>query len=435
MVENDTIYALGSGPLPAAIAVVRMSGPLTRFALETITGRPLDPRLLSPRSLRDENGLLIDQAMAVYLPGPRSETGEDCGEFQIHGGRAILHRLIDRLEHLGLRQAQPGEFSKRAFLHGKIDLVQAEAVADLVAAETEAERRFAADNLGGRQSQLYATWRKRLLHARAMIEAELDFSDEGDVPGSVAQTVWRDMRDLSNEMRAHAKGFDRVSLLRDGFEIVILGAPNAGKSTLLNALAERDVAIVSDEAGTTRDLIEVQLSLGGNRVRLVDTAGLRPEAGKIESIGIERALKRAGSAQLVLHLIDLSNPTTALVPADLDVLTVGNKADLAPQSAISCDLRVSAETGEGMDELLDHLSRRVAEKMGDVGDVLPSRERHIAQIRLASSHLADALHDEAPLELRAESLRLGADAVAAITGAIGTEDVLGAIFSSFCIGK
>ncbi len=375
--------------------------------------------------------------MIVFFPGPRSETGEDCGEFHVHGGKAILHALSTQLVALGLCPAGPGEFSRRAFLNNKIDLVQAEAVADLVAAETEAQRRFAAENLGGRQGRLYAGWRERLLHARAMIEAELDFSDEGDVPGSVAQSIWTDMHVLSREVAGHIGGLARARILQDGFEVVILGAPNSGKSTLLNALAQRDVAIVSDEAGTTRDLIEVQLSLDGNKVRLVDTAGLRDEGGRIEKIGMERARARADIAGLVLHLIDVTDPQPVYIPREGQaLLTIGSKADLPQaQTVPPCDLIISAAVGHGLDELLARIADRVRSAIGDAGDVLPSRERHVGHLQAVARHLDDALQGHSPFEVRAEHLRLAGMELGKITGAIGTEDVLGAIFSSFCIGK
>ncbi|MBE7183966.1 MAG: tRNA uridine-5-carboxymethylaminomethyl(34) synthesis GTPase MnmE [Methylobacterium mesophilicum] len=436
MTASDTIFALGSGRLPAAIGVVRLSGPKTAIVIEALANTLPPHRQLAPRALRDTEGHLIDHGMVVFFQGPRSETGEDCGEFHIHGGRAILDRLFATLRAHGLRMAEPGEFSRRAFLNGKADLVQTEAVADLVAAETEAERRFAADNLGGRQSALYASWRKRMLHARAMIEAELDFSDEGDVPGSVAERIWADMTALRGDVLAHLGGFARVNQMREGFEVVILGAPNAGKSTLLNALAQREAAIVSDEAGTTRDLIEVQLSLDGNRVRLVDTAGLRESAGRVESIGIARALERARTAKLVLHLIDLSEPQPQSLPeTHANVVTLGSKADLAGSTRPDTDLTISAETGEGIETLLSLIGSQAASSLGDLGETLPSRERHAAHLRVAAAELEGALIEDRPLELRAESLRLAATALGRITGEIGTEDVLGEIFSSFCIGK
>lgn len=437
--RTDTIFALASGRLPAAIAVVRLSGPQTRFALETIGGKSVEARRLHFRSLRDQAGSLIDQCLVVLFPGPHSETGEDCGEVHLHGGKAVLAVLFEQLTVLGLRPAEPGEFSKRAFLNGKIDLVQAEAIADLVGAETEAQRRLAAAGLEGRQSSLYAAWRKRLLHARAMIEAELDFDDEGDVPGSVSETIWNDMRALHTEIIQHIAGFGRALILRDGFEVVILGAPNAGKSSLLNALAQRDVAIVSDEAGTTRDLVEARLDLDGVKVIMVDTAGLRAEAGsRIERIGIERARERAGEADLIVHLVDLASPETfSGLQTSVPVLRVGNKVDLIAQPIPNGDYEIllSATSGEGVDKLLELISAHARNAVGRIGEALPSRGRHLFHLSTASDHIQTAMNQASPLELRAEELRMAGAALGHITGDIGTEEMLGAIFSRFCIGK
>lgn len=433
---SDTIFALSSGRLPAAIAVVRLSGPAVRSVLETIAGTLPQPRRMHYSRLRAPDGTPIDRALSVFFPGPHSETGEDCAEFHLHGGKTVVAALFSALGELGLRPAEPGEFSRRAFLNGKIDLVQAEALADLVAADTETQRRFAADNLEGRQSRLYAGWRQRLLHARAMIEAELDFSDESDVPGSVAGTVWADMAALRHEVERHIAGFRRATLLREGFLVVILGAPNAGKSSLLNAIAQRDVAIVSEEAGTTRDLLEVQLDLAGCKVRLVDTAGLR-EAGtsKVERIGMERARSRAVEADLVLHLIDLTDPNSADVPGG-EKLRVGNKLDLLGENAPqNFDVLLSAQEGTGIERLLEMISERAEAAAGISGEVLPSRERHVGHLTEAVRQLEDALREGWPLELRAEALRLAGVALGRITGEIGVEEVLGAIFSTFCIGK
>jgi tRNA modification GTPase len=434
---SDTIFALASGRLPSAVAIVRLSGPLSRFAFETMTEAVPVPRRMRYVALLDGT-FVIDRGMAVFFPGPNSATGEDCTEFHLHGGRTVVARLFETLTRLGCKPAEAGDFTKRAFLNGRLDLAQAEAVADLVAAETEAQRRFALDNLVGSQGRLYAGWRGRLLHARAMIEAELDFADEGDVPGSVAGTVWADMAMLGDEIMRHREGYRRAARLRDGFEVVILGAPNAGKSSLINALAQRDVAIVSEEAGTTRDLLEASLDLQGLKVRLVDTAGLRDAPSSVvEQIGMERARARGAGADLVLLLVDLANPDVSVeAPEGVACLTVGNKRDLsAVPYRIDCDVAISARTGENIDGLLRLLAEKAEEAAGSAGDVLPSRERHVGHLEDASARIGEALQAELPLELRAEALRLAGAALGRITGEIGTEEVLGVIFSSFCIGK
>jgi tRNA modification GTPase len=436
----DTIVALSSGRLPAGVAVVRISGKRTRFALETIAGRVTDPRIAAYAALRTPGGTKIDSGLILFFPGPHSFTGEDCAEFQIHGGKAAVAALLDSLTALlGIRHAEAGEFTRRSFLNGKLDLVETEALADLIAAETEAQRRLAVLNADGAQSRLYAEWRRRLIHARAMIEAELDFADESDVPGSVADVIWVDMQRLLSEIHEHINGFHRAEIIRDGYDIVIAGSPNAGKSSLLNALARRDAAIVSDEPGTTRDLVELSLDLDGIKVRLTDTAGIRDGAGKVETIGIERARQRAEAADLVLLLVDASAESADL-PAigNLNVIRIGTKADLAAANLAGAkgSLVVSSLTGQGISELLELMGERARRAAGGVGDVLPSRLRHVELLRETASHLSAALQGtDRDLELRADDLRLAADRLGRISGAVDVEDLLDVIFSQFCIGK
>jgi len=445
----DTIVALSSGRLPAGVAVVRISGKQTRFVLETIVGRVTEPRVAIYATIKTPAGAKIDSGLILFFAGPHSFTGEDCAELQIHGGKAAVAALLDTLTALpGVRHAEAGEFTRRAFLNGKLDLVETEALADLISAETEAQRRLAVLNADGAQSKLYSGWRQRLIHARAMIEAELDFADESDVPGSVADAVWMDLKKLLREIREHIDGFHRAEIIRDGYDVVIVGAPNAGKSSLLNALARREAAIVSDEPGTTRDLVELSLDLNGIKVRLTDTAGIREGAGKVETIGIERAMRRAEAADLVLVLDDLSAAAVADLP-DLvvpNVIHIGTKSDLptsaetraAPASDTfpSDTVRVSSVTGEGIAELLGILGEKAAGAAGAAGDVLPSRLRHVELLRETESHLQSALNDDGRgLELRADDLRLAADRLGRISGAVDVEDLLDVIFSQFCIGK
>jgi len=442
MIFRDSIVALSSGRLPSGIAIIRISGPQTRFVLETICGFVPPPRLARYTSLRAADGVLLDRGIALFFPGPASFTGEDSAEFHIHGGRAVVQAVIDAITALDrLRLAEPGEFTRRAFLNGKVDLVEAESLADLVSAETEGQRRFAMLNAEGRQSGLYLDWRHRLIHARAMIEAEMDFADEADIPGSVSTTVWADMHAMAGEIQQHINGFHRAEIIRDGFDVVILGAPNAGKSSLLNALARRDVAIVTDEPGTTRDLVEVVLDLEGLKVRLTDTAGIRAAPGKVEAIGIGRALDRAADADLVLYLEDTGAPQ-ALPDAPVHGLTlrIGTKVDLLEQTSgvvvDRYDLLVSSATGAGMDRLIETITERAEQAAGDLGDVLPSRQRHIDLLAqtLAFIEMSLSLSDDL-LELRSENLRLASDQLGRISGAVDPEDLLDVIFSQFCVGK
>ncbi|MBZ9698946.1 MULTISPECIES: tRNA uridine-5-carboxymethylaminomethyl(34) synthesis GTPase MnmE [unclassified Mesorhizobium] len=442
MISGDSIVALSSGRLPAGVAVLRISGPQTRFVIETIVGGMVKARAAVLRRFRAPDGTVLDNGLVLFFPGPASFTGEDVAEFHVHGGRAVVARMLETIADFdGVRHAEPGEFTRRAFFNGKVDLVETEALADLVNAETEAQRRFAIQNAGGAQSALYLGWRRRLIHARAMIEAEIDFADEDDVPGSVSDTVWSDVRSMISEIDRHIAGFHAAEIIRDGFEVVILGAPNAGKSSLFNALARRDAAIVTDEPGTTRDLLEVVLDLRGLRVRLTDTAGLREAPGKIEAIGIEKARAKADCADLLLLLEDAADPKDAgPLPMSTPALRVGTKLDLlgkgATQDAAGLyEFGISVVDGTGVDGLLAEIGRRAAEAAGVSGDVLPSRLRHVELLDAANRHLHRAADERMPQELRAEELRLAADRLGRIVGAVEVEDLLDVIFSQFCIGK
>ena len=443
MISGDSIVALSSGRLPAGVAVIRISGPQTRFVVETIAGGMVKDRAAVLRKFRAPDGIVLDTGLVVFFPGPASFTGEDVAEFHVHGGRAVVARMLETLTGFdGVRHAEPGEFTRRAFLNGKVDLVETEALADLVNAETEAQRRFAVQNAERVQSELYLGWRRRLIHARAMIEAEIDFADEDDVPGSVSDTVWSDVRTMIDEIDRHIAGFRSAEIIRDGFEVVILGAPNAGKSSLFNALARRDAAIVTDEPGTTRDLLDVTLDLQGLRVRLTDTAGLRDAPGKVEAIGIEKARAKAHRADLLLLLHDVANPRDiGSLPTAAPIVRVGTKLDLletqaARDAAGDYDLVISVKSGTGVEILLAEVGRRAAIAAGSAGDVLPSRLRHVELLGETNRHLLRATEGRTVgQELRAEELRLAADRLGRIVGAIDVEDMLDVIFSQFCIGK
>jgi tRNA modification GTPase len=438
MRQSDTIFALSSGAPPSGVAIIRISGSKAKVAVVQLCGAVPADRKVELVNVRDKAGELLDRGLVVVFSAPRSFTGEDCAELHIHGGRASIAAVIDALGHFdGFRQADAGEFTRRAFVNGKMDLTGVEALGDLISAETAMQRRFALANADGSAKAFYYGWRQRLLHARAMIEAELDFSDEGDVPGSMADEVWRDVAALAAEMGAKVASARKAEVLRDGFRVVILGAPNAGKSSLINKLADRDVAIVSDEAGTTRDLVEVVLDLDGVRVVITDTAGLRDEPGTIEALGIARALERAADSDLVLVLEDLSEPVSIDAPPECEVLRIGSKFDICvAERGVEYDLLISAKTGAGLDELIERIRSAALERVGGwSGDALPFRLRQVELIRDAREHLCSALSEERELELRAEALRLAGDAIGSIVGEIRTEDVLGRIFSQFCIGK
>ena len=435
---GDTIFALSSGRLPSGVAVIRISGPQTRFAVETICSNLPEPRQAVLKTFKDQDGNIVDRGLALFLPGPRSFTGEDCGEFHLHGGKAVVDAMLSALYSFErCRLAEPGEFTRRAFANGKFDLTVAEGLADLIAAETDSQRRLALQISSGAQAQLYATWRTELIRARALIEAELDFADELDVPGSVSDQVWLAMEDLAKRIRRHVADGKRGSIIRDGYRVVIVGAPNAGKSSLLNALAGSDVAIVSDEPGTTRDLIEIKLDLGGLPVLVTDTAGLRETDGKIEKIGIERALERASAADLVLALTDLSDPREPRL-SDVDdraILRIGTKSDLA-STTDKYDLVISTRMDHGLDALLNALTDRAAAAAGNFSDPLPTRRRHMELLLDTGKEIDAAIEGiAAPLEVRAEFLRRASHSLGRITGDVDVEDILDVVFSQFCIGK
>lgn len=437
MQSSDTIFALSSGSLPAGVAVVRLSGPAVQSVLTVLLGLVPPPRLARYGAIRSRNDRIIDRGLAMFFPAPNSFSGEDCAELHLHGGRAVLAEMFRELSALpDMRHAEPGEFTKRAFLNNKLDLVETEALADLIAAETETQRRLAVSGAGGSQSGLYASWRERLLHAQAMIEAEFDFSDESDVPGSVADAVWVDISALIHEIGAHIGGYRRAEIIKEGFQVVILGAPNAGKSSLINALARRPVALVSEEAGTTRDLIEVALDLDGCKVVLTDTAGIRPDPGRIEAMGIDLAIQRAKAANLVLLL---EAPGAAgfggIELGGVAIVRVATKADLAPASN-RADLTISALTGSGLEALLATLSERARSAAGDGRDIFPSQARHVELLELTMKALHVAVDNSSgALELRAEELRKAAYSLGQISGRIDTEHLLDVIFGRFCIGK
>lgn len=437
---TDTIFALASAPGRAGVQVIRISGPDAGRALQVLTGRPLPgPRLAMLVGLKDPaSGELFDKALVLYFAAPVSFTGEDVVELHLHGGRAVLTAATQALTALGLRVAEPGEFSRRAFEHGKLDLTEAEAIADLVDAETAAQRRQALRQMEGALGQLYDGWRHRLTRALAHLEADIDFPEE-DLPGGLSEAVRPVVEGLVSELSDHLADQGRGERLRDGISIAILGAPNAGKSSLLNAIARRDVAIVSNQAGTTRDVIEVQLDLGGYPVLLADTAGLRDAADQVESEGIRRALDRAAKADLKLLVFDGAElpdaATLALV--DDDALLVMNKADLAgaaPPLLGRTVLPVSARTGEGVPTLLATLEQSVAARYAPSGAPALTRARHRTALEECRENLHRALSAPLP-ELAAEDVRLAVRALGRITGRVDVEDLLDVIFRDFCIGK
>jgi len=426
---TETIFALASGAGRAGVAVVRLSGPGAGTALAALAGGLPAARTAAVRRLVHD-GAEIDQALILWFPGPGSFTGEDVAELHVHGGTAVRAAVFEALMGLGLRPAEPGEFSRRAVENGKLDLTRAEAIADLVDARTQEQRRQALRQHDGALADLYEGWRARLIMALGRAEAAIDFSDDGvgEAEFDAARTA---AFHLSQEIRAHLDDGGRGEALREGVRLAIIGPPNAGKSSLLNTLAKRDVAIVSDIAGTTRDVIDVHLDLGGVLVIAADTAGLRDSGDVIEAEGVRRALARAREAHLILLLQDgdAAAPRAA-IPADLTPdLIVWNKADLTPHDGLS----ISLKTGQGVSALLELLQQKVQQKfLGDAPAL--TRPRHRAALGDALAALAHAQEAPEP-ELLAEDLRLAMRAVGRITGRVDVEDVLDFVFRDFCIGK
>ncbi|MBI3275727.1 MAG: tRNA uridine-5-carboxymethylaminomethyl(34) synthesis GTPase MnmE [Methylocystis sp.] len=434
-----TIYALATGVGRSAIAVVRVSGPLTRRVVETLAGGTPSPRQARVKRLEDpESGAVLDHGLVLWFPGPRSVTGEDYAEFHVHGGRAVVNGVLSALNRFpGLREAEPGEFARRGFANGKMDLSQVEALADLIDAQTEFQRRQAVRALGGELRRQVEAWRAAIVQALALVEAELDFSDEEDA-GAAHAPLETTLRPVAAEMQTVLREAPASERLRDGYVVLILGPPNSGKSTLLNCLARRDVAIVSAIPGTTRDLIEAHLDIRGMPVTFVDTAGLCEASDEIEKIGVARTLERVKHADLVLWLSEggaVPAPAGQLDSggATPEVLAVATKADLFAEPANG--LAISAKTGCGLDRLFSEISRRATDRLGDGASALLIRRRHRDAVQTARVNIEAALEGDKPLEVAADDLRIAGRALGRIVGAIDVEQVLDAIFAQFCIGK
>lgn len=441
---QETIFALSTAPGRAGIAIVRASGPDSFNAMKALTGKELKPNMATFCKIFDPvSRETIDQAVALYFKAPHSYTGEDLAEYHVHGGRAVIESLLDALsKQKNHRMALPGEFTRRAFENNKLDLTEAEAVADLINAETQAQKHQALSQLGGQLSLLYAGWSDRLKKSLAYIEADIEFPDE-DLPDGIENEIKPGVRALLSDISEHLNDNRRGERLRDGIHVVIIGAPNAGKSSLINALAQRDVAIVSDVAGTTRDLIEVPMDLGGYPVVFVDTAGLRPEHigasghDKIENEGMKRALERARNADLRVLVFDGSlgdADAETLQLLDENAIVVINKADQKVNLQLAGAIEISAASGQGMQEFLDTLLRKVKNLLGASDTPSLTRQRHRHALEECENFLMRSLEAALP-ELIAEDMRLAIRALGKISGKVDVEDLLDVVFRDFCIGK
>lgn len=444
MSQRGTIAALATAPGRAAIAVIRVSGPEALNMLAKLGARSPEPRKAMLQALRDpETGEVLDRALALFFPSPASYTGEDMAELHVHGGRAVAESVLRALGALGVLIAEPGEFTRRAFLNGKLDLTEVEAIADLIAAETRQQQRQAAQQMGGHLRRTADTWRALLIRAGALIEAAIDFPDE-DLPEDVLRRAAPLLSAVHEEIARELADARKGERLREGLTVALVGPVNAGKSTLLNALARRDVAIVSEHAGTTRDVLEVHLDLAGFPVTLIDTAGLREVSDPVEAEGVRRARERAADADLRLAAIPCDAPadwrSLGITPTTDDLL-VRTMSDLTaargqPAGWPGAMLSVSAKTGEGLDRLVAAIAERARSLMSSDTQPLINRARHRVELERAARAISSALAapPDAP-ELIAEEIRVAAHALSRLVGRVDVEDLLDAIFAEFCIGK
>lgn len=445
-----TIFALSSGKGRAGVSVIRVSGPETKNAILKLTKKEKcpSPRLASLNWFYDpvSEGRL-DHGLVIFFPGPNSFTGEDVAEFHIHGGYAVVAGFLEALSNIkNLRPAEAGEFTRRAFDNGKMDLTAAEGLADLINAETESQRRQALRQMDGNLAELYEGWRHEIITAMAYLEADIDFSDE-EIPDDVTARIRPIVEKLHIEIQKHLSDGHRGERLRHGLQVVILGAPNAGKSTLLNYLSKREVAIVSDIAGTTRDVLEVHLDISGFPVSIIDTAGIRASEDVIEVEGIKRAEARAENADIKIIIIDCSSKTTIddqmKKHLDENTLVIFSKADLGSfnkgsfsDNNIIGSWPISVKTGLGLDDFMGSLETQVEKRMELTDTPSLTRTRHRLNLQNAVDHMERFLEsDHFELELLSEDLRMAARDIGKITGYVDVEDILEKIFTEFCIGK
>jgi tRNA modification GTPase len=432
MADGDTIVALSSGALPSGVAVIRLSGPEAEPLLRALAGQLPKPRQLTLTTLT-LHGDALDRGLVAWMPGPQSFTGEDCAELQVHGSVAVVRRLLrDLSRHPGVRLAEAGEFTRRAFINGKLDLTEIEGLGDLLAAETEAQRRQAFARAQGGLSRQIAEWRESLLDIRAEIEARLDFADEGDVSEDISY-LDRDLAALQTQLQTALRGADAARTVREGFRVALAGAPNVGKSSLLNALAGSEVAIVTDEAGTTRDTKDISLEVGGHLVVFADLAGLRDTESKAEAEGVRRAREVIGKADLVLWLVAPDQPQGEPPGSDAPIWRVGTKLDLGRFP--DCDFQLSARSGEGVDELLQRIKAHLDAQNPSGEPLLVSHERDVQAMQRALNLVDEARRNGGTLELAAESLREATAALERLLGRLDAEMVLDRLFAGFCIGK
>ena len=436
MLQADTIIGLSSGTLPSGIAVIRISGPNTRECLRAHGISDIDPKKACLVTImRPADNEILDRGICIRFSAPSSFTGEDCAELHVHGGKAVVEAILESLLTCdGVRLAEAGEFTKRAFENGKFDLTEVEGISDILASQTEAQRRQAIGQSGGLLRETYEGWRNRLIRVQALIEAEIDFSDEDDVPEDASSQGMEDLKNLRAEILQHLDDNRAGEIIREGFRVVIMGAPNAGKSSLLNTLAKRDVAIVTEQAGTTRDVIDVHLNIGGFEVIVSDTAGIRETEDIAEKEGIRRAEVRGREADFVIWLGGPGDGpwenSAGKGENSVFLISKDDNADYPEGSSVSC------VSGHGIQWLLDRIERQLATRIGDSGSGLITRKRHRIGLVECERLLGEAISsDRDNLDIKAEIIRNAATALGRITGRIDVEDLLDVIFSEFCVGK
>ncbi len=438
--KAETIYALSSGAGMAGVAVLRVSGPEAAMSIERLTGRPLPPPRRAVVRRLEHDGGLIDEAMVLWMPGPGSFTGEDVAEFHVHGGRAVVSRMLQVLGGLpGLRLAEEGEFTRRAFENGRLSLMEVEGLADLIHAQTETQRRQAVQAASGQTQREIDDWREKLIFVLSRLEAAIDFAEEDDIAYEALEGLERVLSDLRGDMDRRLEEAKTGEALRAGIRVVLAGAPNVGKSSLLNALARREAAIVAQEAGTTRDVIEVRMDIGGVPVILCDTAGLRKDAqGEIERMGQALAQALLEEADIVLWMEAADQENGDIPRFDSDVIRILNKCDLLdslPEQS-GHDLFISVRSGAGLVELEKRLGELIHKRYDLVIPAMITRERQRLALRDALLQVRSALDNPlAPVEIRAEMVRMAVRALERLIGKVDVEDLLDRIFGEFCIGK
>lgn len=431
----DTIIALSTGSLPSGVALIRISGNKSEYLLQLMGCEGLEPRKTYLRNINHtQTDDVLDQGLVIFFSGPNSFTGEDCLELHVHGGRAVVSSILDSLLIIeGVRLAEAGEFSRRAFENGRLDLTEIEGLSDLIVAETEAQRKLALSQSQGDLRNIYEEWRKRLIHLRAMIEAELDFSDEEDVPTDISEAGISQIGSVLEEIKAHLDDNAAGEIIRDGYKIALAGKPNSGKSSLLNVLAKREVAIVTSEPGTTRDIIEVNLDISGYAVTIFDTAGIRESDNVVEQEGIRRAKMTVKEADLVIWLKDQKEELPENI-SDYENVHILFSKDDGEEHSIGDS--ISSQTGYGIDTLIQTIETNIKDRVQNFESGLLTRKRYRLALEECSVYLEKSiLNGTNDVELTAESLRLASDCIARITGRIDVEDLLDVIFSEFCIGK